>query len=68
MVKNKGAKMKPKEILAIAEDYVAMKGDDDNFSEIYGIYRNCFNVRESVKNTLRNMYGECVCEMITGEK
>jgi len=60
--------MKAKEILAIAEDYALMKGDDDWFSETFNTFRESYNVRKSVELTLLYMYGEDVCEMLIGEK
>jgi hypothetical protein len=60
--------MKPKEKLAIAEDYATMKGDIKWFSETFVLFRESYNVRESVKKTLRYMYGEDICEMLIGEK
>ena len=60
--------MKPKEVLAVAEDYAIMFGDDKKFNEIFSIYREFLNVRESAKKTLRCMYGKEVCEMLIGEK
>jgi hypothetical protein len=60
--------MKPKELLAVAEDYAIMKGDTKWFSETFNTFRESYNVRESVKKTLRYMYGEDTCEMLIGEK
>jgi hypothetical protein len=60
--------MKPKEILAIAQDYAAIMADDDWFAETFNTFRESYNVRKSVELTLLYMYGESVCEMIIGEK
>jgi hypothetical protein len=60
--------MKPKEKLAIAEEYATSKDEYTTFNDTFIGFRRYYNIRESVKKTLRYMYGEDICEMLIGEK
>jgi hypothetical protein len=60
--------MKAKDLLAIAEDYAFANNDLDWFQDTFNTFRESYNVRKSLVLTLRYMYGENICEMLTGEK
>jgi hypothetical protein len=64
----KESTMKPKEVLAVAEDYATLKGNYTTFNDMFIGFRGYYNIRESVRKTLYYMYGEDTCEMLIGEK